>query len=1101
MYVYSSRCVENAHPVAIKLNQLLEKGKIPEDCLYYKFIDNTTSSALVDPKSASDFTWDRDVCEFFDTIKYLGGSRTRNFVRGPGFFGTGRGGLKEFNTFSDFNLCGPSTNSSKRFQAGYTTASGVIKPHLLSLYSFAFNRQADLPALVSTDKLNVIPLSQAIDGTALKPGLEYDSLQKMVVGLTTQTDQNNFSSNSISDPEEIKKKLLTSAEVVVGTSLDNGSSIPVGVYYRPKSVTGEEILKSIQDTAKTLQTCQMCLKLQASVSQIVSNDMPSCFSSCDECLKLKSVCSACKQNGQVSHIPSLRACNRCLEKGLKCNRFLAATVITDCEECNKKALSNLHSMAEDGTLPIELSLLVALPDVVQLGKSMKCSWANWFIDLEGAKSSLVLIRTLRDSAGPDVRKKLRKMLTLDCVRNKDRMAVEPIVRLTRTSVLEVLRGISLVVHTIVPEKYRFWKSNQSGICKRPIAIESGAQGKVLVLDYDFESQEARLVELRLHQPVDVHVRKETFKDARDLCFTSGIVFVSERGSGAIRVIDLEGKVRLKPEGLKSRAELLSQLSRFSLSQDGTVPILRKRLATHLKALAAQVKNPEIIQLNTPLVKPTSICVASTDILLCADDEHQRIIQLEVSCNGVAVVGTSMREIHYPDGVSSIESLCVWRGSAYLATSGNAGGLYDCDLANSNVKQLLQNSSDSCSEIKRLCHYGDVIVFTDIVDRKVKTFDPKTSTVKTLMGTGKEGTNDGTGETCTFAQVHGICSFQNTILVSDVAAGTVKIVSPLTGTVSFLQALGKLYDSFGIGAHTVDAVSLSLQDAVNNVSSVNEYIKSTVATVKQHYNMKEAAATNGPQGTVSKKTQVSLELLEQGMARLQNNLKNINEDYVGDVDLRTLLTTIVENLHAVSHFKNETFTALQYARDFGTIAKESLKRTTKWSAKYFTHDKSFYPVPTSSMELADVEVMKSPTAARIDPLIEVAMKELVDKFRPVRQRTVRSETTKDKAGALPPAVYYNQPPHTKVMFHNDPTVEGEVMEQITPHIIDDDGDSHAPSITFVDDSTIEIVAVVEVPDQEDEYDTDSGTDVDDDDHDSYPHTTTLTRSGRAIRLDL
>ena len=104
----------------------------------------------------------------------------------------------------------------------------------------------------------------------------------------------------------------------------------------------------------------------------------------------------------------------------------------------------------------------------------------------------------------------------------------------------------------------------------------------------------------------------------------------------------------------------------------------------------------------------------------------------------------MREINYPDGVSSIES-----------------------LANSNVKQLLRNSSDSCSKIKRLCHYGDVIVFTDIVDRKVKTFDPRTTTVETSMGTGKEGTNDGTGETCTFAQVHGICCLQNTIFVSDV----------------------------------------------------------------------------------------------------------------------------------------------------------------------------------------------------------------------------------------------------------------------------------------------------------------------------------------------
>ena len=93
-------------------------------------------------------------------------------------------------------------------------------------------------------------------------------------------------------------------------------------------------------------------------------------------------------------------------------------------------------------------------------------------------------------------------------------------------------------------------------------------------------------------------------------------------------------------------------------------------------------------------------------------------------------------------------------------------------------------------------------------------------------------------------------------------------------------------------------------------------------------MEEAAATNGSDGTVSKKTQVSLELIEQGVARLQNNLNSINEDYLGDVDLRTLMTTIAENFHAVSRFKNETFTALQYARDFGTIAKESLKRTTK-----------------------------------------------------------------------------------------------------------------------------------------------------------------------------
>ena len=63
--------------------------------------------------------------------------------------------------------------------------------------------------------------------------------------------------------------------------------------------------------------------------------------------------------------------------------------------------------------------------------------------------------------------------------------------------------------------------------------------------------------------------------------------------------------------------------------------------------------------------------------------------MEVSYNGVAVVGSSMREINYRDGVSSIESLCVMRRSAYLAVSGKAVGLYDGDLANLNVKQLLR----------------------------------------------------------------------------------------------------------------------------------------------------------------------------------------------------------------------------------------------------------------------------------------------------------------------------------------------------------------------------------------------------------------------------
>ena len=76
--------VETAHPLAIKLNKLLFDG------------DNTTSFEMTEPTRASNFQWDDEVFEFFETIHFLGGERARNFVKGPFFIGSGQGGLKTF---------------------------------------------------------------------------------------------------------------------------------------------------------------------------------------------------------------------------------------------------------------------------------------------------------------------------------------------------------------------------------------------------------------------------------------------------------------------------------------------------------------------------------------------------------------------------------------------------------------------------------------------------------------------------------------------------------------------------------------------------------------------------------------------------------------------------------------------------------------------------------------------------------------------------------------------------------------------------------------------------------------------------------------------
>ena len=60
------------------------------------------------------------------------------------------------------------------------------------------------------------------------------------------------------------------------------------------------------------------------------------------------------------------------------------------------------------------------------------------------------------------------------------------------------------------------------------------------------------------------------------------------------------------------------------------------MTTHQGSLAAQVEKKEIVRINPPLSKPASICAASKDILLCADDEQRSIMQLELEYNGVAI---------------------------------------------------------------------------------------------------------------------------------------------------------------------------------------------------------------------------------------------------------------------------------------------------------------------------------------------------------------------------------------------------------------------------------------------------------------------------------
>ena len=91
--------IEEADPFCAKIHDLLQKGKISKDRIFYKYVVDVVE-IMYNPFHE----YDREFVEFFNTITYLGSKRTTCFIRGPMNLGDGRNSCAE----EKMNLGGPS---------------------------------------------------------------------------------------------------------------------------------------------------------------------------------------------------------------------------------------------------------------------------------------------------------------------------------------------------------------------------------------------------------------------------------------------------------------------------------------------------------------------------------------------------------------------------------------------------------------------------------------------------------------------------------------------------------------------------------------------------------------------------------------------------------------------------------------------------------------------------------------------------------------------------------------------------------------------------------------------------------------------------------
>ncbi|VDI07902.1 Hypothetical predicted protein [Mytilus galloprovincialis] len=400
-------------------------------------------------------------------------------IRGPGFLGTGKGGIKHFD-WKSWNLPLPSHFARHKNVSGYTTENGIHCNLLRSFLEICAQEDSVVTSLLNNGYTKVIPVAMQKDGMALKPGLMVDIRQGVLIGGTLKIDNEFIERHPNPSPEMLKSLFVQEAEVTCLTSLDNKLTLPVGVDYNCKGISSAETFEKFNLHCNQLQICLQCIKsghINTENGVIVSGN---CSSKCETCLEQRSVCQDCKRNGQCHIDPSLRCCGNCLRQKEKCVKLMVLVITMDSESKNKGAEEMFEERKKNGSIDPNVSLACCVPDGVHVGKRLARHFSNWFLLVDGCRINRVLLRTLRGD--PSLKDKLRPHLTVAACRNRDRMDVDASLEISSKPVRNIVSGIKTITHTIIPEKYRLYEDNKKGTLSSPIAVCITENGMLLIAD-------------------------------------------------------------------------------------------------------------------------------------------------------------------------------------------------------------------------------------------------------------------------------------------------------------------------------------------------------------------------------------------------------------------------------------------------------------------------------------------------------------------------------------------------------------------------------------------------------------------------------------------
>ena len=171
---------------------------------------------------------------------------------------------------------------------------------------------------------------------------------------------------------------------------------------------------------------------------------------------------------------------------------------------------------------------------------------------------------------------------------------------------------------------------------------------------------------------------------------------------------------------------------------------------------------------------------------------------------------------------------------YFCFSGENGGIYKLNTNDDASLTSVFLNSQQCTVVG--IYYADKgsLYFNDACSRKGKRLNVLTKDISIIAGCGSAGSSDGKASESSFTQLWAVWGEGEVLFVTDAATGSVRMITPLAGTVAFLRNLGLLFDSFGVHLKGQKPPAASIQDAVSTLSNIVQFVEDCTMQVKKNH---------------------------------------------------------------------------------------------------------------------------------------------------------------------------------------------------------------------------------------------------------------------------